>query len=146
MLLCSNELFLAYIEARPGLIPILVTEDRQTARVIRQNENPARFPRRGLGSPHGVGDTKGYVTGAPFRKLTGAPKVPHGTSGADSPRAYFPGKPAAFLHHAQAAAVLDHSRTLPQGDGSTRPALAGGEEGGERGVSITKGYSPVSLS
>jgi len=91
MLLCSNELFLAYIEARPGLIPILVTEDRQTARVIRQNENPAPFPRRGLGSPHGVGDTKGYVTGAPFRKLTGAAKVPHGTSGADSPRAYFPG-------------------------------------------------------
>ena len=31
MLLCSNELFLAYIEARPGLIPILVTEDRQRA-------------------------------------------------------------------------------------------------------------------
>ena len=42
MLLCSNELFLAYIEARPGLIPILVTEDRQRAErhIIRQNENP----------------------------------------------------------------------------------------------------------
>jgi hypothetical protein len=40
MLLCSNELFLAYIEARPGLIPILVTEDRQRAErhIIRQND------------------------------------------------------------------------------------------------------------
>src|SRR5262249_58408415 len=34
-------------------------------------------------------------------------------------------------HHAQASAVLDHSRTLPQGDGSARPALAGGAVGGE---------------
>src|SRR5262245_28129736 len=34
-------------------------------------------------------------------------------------------------HHAQAAAVLDHSRALPQRDGSPRPALAGGAEGGE---------------
>src|SRR5262249_38475218 len=48
-------------------------------RVIRQNENPVRAcdagaPRAGFGDPPGVGDTKGYVTGAPFRKLTGAPK------------------------------------------------------------------------
>src|SRR5262245_47627960 len=28
--------------------------------------------------------------------------------------------------HAQAPAVLDHSRALPQGDGSARPAFAGG--------------------
>src|SRR6516165_3611473 len=36
---------------------------------------------RSLGNPHGVGDTKGYVTRAPLLKLKGAPKVPHGTSG-----------------------------------------------------------------
>src|SRR6516164_9772866 len=44
------------------------------------------------------------------------------------------GKPAALLltgHHAQAPAVLDHSRTLPQGDGGARPALAGSEKRGE---------------
>src|SRR5262245_42171323 len=29
-------------------------------------------------------------------------------------------------HHAEAPAVLDHSRALPQRDGSPRPALAGG--------------------
>jgi len=40
------------------------------------------------------------------------------------------------LHHAQAPAGLDHSRTLPQGDGSARPALAGGEEGGERDLIV----------
>src|SRR5262249_644139 len=34
-------------------------------------------------------------------------------------------------HHAQASAVLDHSRTLPQGDGSARPAFAGGAESGD---------------
>src|SRR5215471_5078161 len=39
-------------------------------------------------------------------------------------------------HHAKPPAVLDHSRTLPQGDGSTRPALAGGEEGGERDLIV----------
>src|SRR5262249_649959 len=48
-------------------------------RVIRQNEDPGRAcdvgaPRAGSREPSGVGDTKGYVTGAPFRKLTGAPK------------------------------------------------------------------------
>ena|SRR5262249_1662763 len=31
-------------------------------------------------------------------------------------------------HHAQTPAVLDHSRTLPQGDGRAGPALAGGAE------------------
>jgi hypothetical protein len=39
-------------------------------------------------------------------------------------------------HHAQTPAVLEHSRTLPQGDGSPRPALAGGEEGGERDLIV----------
>src|SRR5215831_11920247 len=39
-------------------------------------------------------------------------------------------------HHAKPPAVLDHSRTLPQGDRSPRPALAGGEEGGERDLIV----------
>src|SRR5262249_52989852 len=34
-------------------------------------------------------------------------------------------------HHAQASAVLDYSRALPQGDGNARPALAGGAVGNE---------------
>ena len=38
--------------------------------------------------------------------------------------------------HAQAPAVLDHSRTLPQGDGGAGPAFAGGAEGGERDLVI----------
>ena len=38
---------------------------------------------------------------------------------------------ATVAYHAQPPAILDHSRTLPQGDGSTGPALAGGAEGGE---------------
>src|SRR5262245_2202041 len=33
-------------------------------------------------------------------------------------------------HRAQTSAVLDHSRTLPQGDGGAGPALAGGAVGG----------------
>jgi len=40
------------------------------------------------------------------------------------------------LHHAQAPAVLDHSRTVPQGYGNARPALAGGAEGGERSLIV----------
>jgi len=36
----------------------------------------------------------------------------------------------------QAPAVLDHSRALPQCDGSPRPAFAGGAEGGERDLVI----------
>src|SRR5215472_17017529 len=44
--------------------------------------------------------------------------------------------PLLTRHHAQAPAVLDHSRTLPQGDWSPRPALAGGEEGGERNLIV----------
>src|SRR5262245_66365315 len=50
----------------------------------------------------------------------GAPEVPHGNRDTRS------WKPAALLltgHHAQASAVLDHSRTLPQGDGRARPAF-----------------------
>jgi len=39
-------------------------------------------------------------------------------------------------HHAQTPAVLDHSRTLPQGDGGTGPAFAGGAESGERNLEI----------
>ena len=35
------------------------------------------------------------------------------------------------LRHAQTPAVLDHSRTLPQGDRRARPAFAGCAEGGE---------------
>jgi hypothetical protein len=48
-------------------------------------------------------------------------------------------KAAALLltgHHAQASAVLDHSRALPQGDGRARPAFAGGAEGGERNLIV----------
>jgi hypothetical protein len=40
------------------------------------------------------------------------------------------------LHHAQAAAVLDHARALPQGDGGAGPAFAGGAEGGERNLIV----------
>jgi hypothetical protein len=36
------------------------------------------------------------------------------------------------LHHAQAAAVLDHACALPQGDGWARPAFAGGLVGRQR--------------
>jgi hypothetical protein len=39
---------------------------------------------------------------------------------------------ATDLYYAQTSAVLDHSRTLPQGDGDAGPTLAGGVEGGER--------------
>ena len=41
-----------------------------------------------------------------------APKVPHGTSGIRSE-----------LHRAQAPAVLDHSRAMPQGDGRAGPGM-----------------------
>ena len=44
----------------------------------------------------------------------GAPDVPHGTVGVRSE-----------LHHAQASAVLDHSRALPQGDARPGPARHG---------------------
>src|SRR5262245_38595200 len=71
MLLCSNELFLAYIEARPGLIPILVTEDRQTARVIRQNENPARFPKAGSREPSWCGRYEGLCYGGSVSQTHG---------------------------------------------------------------------------
>jgi hypothetical protein len=60
-------------------------------RVRLADENPARVlalqreVRAGFGNPHGVGDTKGFVVRAPLRKLMGAPKVPHGTSGTTSP-------------------------------------------------------------
>src|SRR6516165_2364104 len=38
--------------------------------------------------------------------------------------------------HAQAPDVLDHSRTLPQGDGGAGPAFAGGAEGSERDLIV----------
>jgi len=41
----------------------------------------------------------------PWGKHLGEVNIPHGTSGVRSE-----------LHHAQAPTVLDHSRTLPQGD------------------------------
>src|SRR5262245_31873924 len=41
-----------------------------------------------------------------------------------------PGLAWRSLHHAQAPTVLNHSRTLPQGDGCAGPALAGGAVGG----------------
>ena len=56
----------------------------------------------------------------------GAVDIPHGTSGAESTQDTRSWKPAALLptgHHAQAPAVLDHSRTLPQGDGRAGPAF-----------------------
>src|SRR5215471_6955587 len=79
------------------------------------------------------------LRGLRFAKLTGAPKVPRGTSGTESPQDTRCWKPAVLLltgHHAQAPAVLDHSRALPQGDRRARPALAGGEEGGERDLIV----------
>src|SRR5262245_8586385 len=39
-------------------------------------------------------------------------------------------------HHAQAPAVLDHSCALPQGDGCTGPAFAGGAVCGERNLIV----------
>src|SRR6516165_5696697 len=47
--------------------------------------------------------------------------------------------PAALLltgHHAQTPAVLDHSRALPQGDGSAGPAFTRRAEGGERNLIV----------
>src|SRR5215831_9062205 len=56
------------------------------SRVSSLKREPRPVPQgRGLGNPHGVGDTKGFVVRAPLRKLMGAPKVPHGTSGTTSP-------------------------------------------------------------
>ena len=40
------------------------------------------------------------------------------------------------LYYAQASAVLDHSITLPQGDGDAGPTLARGEIGGERNLVV----------
>jgi hypothetical protein len=43
---------------------------------------------------------------------------------------------ATDLYYAQASAVLDHSRTLPQGNGDAGPTLAGGAIGGERNLIV----------
>src|SRR5215469_17029022 len=43
---------------------------------------------------------------------------------------------ATVAYHAQPPAVLDHSRTLPQGDGSPRPAFTRRAEGGERDLIV----------
>src|SRR5262249_24176989 len=85
------------------------------------NKNPARVcwhlqrkvaPGRGLGNPDLA---KGILRGLRFANSRGAPKVPHGTSCCLLTR-----------HHAQAPAVLDHSRALAQCDGGAGPAFAGG--------------------
>src|SRR5262245_51118561 len=49
-----------------------------------------------------------------------------------------PGTSCSLLtrHHAQAPAVLDHPRALPQGDGRAGPAFAGGAIGGERNLIV----------
>src|SRR5262249_13414929 len=72
------------------------------------------------------------LRGLRFAKLTGAPKVPRGTSGTESPQDTRCWKPAVLLltgHHAQAPAA--HSRTLPQGDGRAGPAFTRRAVGGE---------------
>ena|SRR5215471_9001152 len=48
------------------------------------------------------------------------------------------GRPRAHgsLHHAQTPAVLDHSRALPQGDGSAGPAFARGAVRCERNLIV----------
>jgi hypothetical protein len=43
---------------------------------------------------------------------------------------------ATDLYYAQASAVLDHSRTLPQGNGDAGPTLASGAIGGERNLIV----------
>jgi hypothetical protein len=43
---------------------------------------------------------------------------------------------ATDLYYAQASAVVDHSRTLPQGNGDAGPTLAGGAIGGERNLIV----------
>jgi hypothetical protein len=53
----------------------------------------------------------------------GAPKVPHGMS-------------LLTRHHAQAPAVLNHSRALPQGDGGAGPAFTRRAIGGERNLIV----------
>src|SRR5215831_21350284 len=78
------------------------------------------LPRAGSREPSLVW---GFEVRAPLRKLMGAPEVPHGTS-------------LLTRHHAQAPAVLDHSCALSQCDGNAGPALAGGEERGERNLVV----------
>jgi hypothetical protein len=78
-----------------------------------ENENPARACDVG-GTKGGVSGTliwlgePGNARGLRFANSRDAPKVPHGTSCSLLTR-----------HHAQAPAVLDHSRTLPQCDGQS---------------------------
>src|SRR5262249_59219152 len=88
--------------------------------INRQNENPARALAR-AGSPGTLmsGRQEGKLRGLRLANSRGAPEVPHGTSCSLLTR-----------HHAQAAAVLDHSRTLPQGNGRSGPAFARGAVGG----------------
>ena len=47
-----------------------------------------------------------------------------------------PAAGATDLYYAQASAVVDHSRTLPQGNGDAGPTLAGGAMGGERNLIV----------
>src|SRR5262249_1724934 len=88
--------------------------------------NPKGRFGRGLGNPHGwiLGQRKG---GFRRKNQVGASEVP--------PRIRFDAltpalPPLVRPSHAQAPAVLDHSRTLPQGDGRGWPAFAGGAASG----------------
>ena len=85
--------------------------------MICQKREPRPSAGRGLGNPQ-VGEET-LLRGLRFANSRGVPKVPHGTA------------PLLTGHHAQTPAVLDHSRTLPQGDGCAGPEFAGGAERGE---------------
>src|SRR5215467_140375 len=80
---------------------------------------------RGLGTLMVWAVWRAKLRGLRFANSRARPKVPHGTSCSLLTR-----------HHAQAPTVLDHPCALPQGDRSPRPALAGGEEGGERDLIV----------
>src|SRR5262245_47742342 len=93
-----------------------------------QNENPAQVRVRAGSREPSRKVVRRDCWRAPLGKHMGAPEVPHGTSGTGSPQDTRSWKPAALLltgRHAQAPAVLDHSRTLPQGDGRAGPTFTG---------------------
>ena len=87
---------------------------------------------RGLGTLMVWAVWRAKLRGLRFANSRARPKVPHGTSCSLLTR-----------HHAQAPTVLDHPCALPQGDGSPRPALAGGEEGGERDLIVLDAGDPA---
>ena len=97
---------------------------------LPQNENPARVcdvgaPRVGSREPSFGWENQELCYEGSASQTYGRPKVPHGTSCSLMTR-----------HHAQAAAVLDHSRALPQCDGGARPSFARGAVCGERNLVI----------